>query len=467
MPQNTTYKNPAYKGSASNKALGAFLIIIAVFVSAYTSVYVWIQKRTFFEKLTYKPVTEQVALERSYTMRTVLPTELYVVSGSDESKINVPAGTEVRCFGTYMRMLNYRQDSYSECSPLYYSPDQFFFIELPDGTRGAAQLPETLIGKKIVVDSGETLTVSGIRKKGEGRYPYEFLVNGNSQTYQWGDFECLNEAEETVVYTCPLNGVPEGKRHKVARVPRFYKIPTHSDDGFFLFPRFKQWNMYRIGPWWRGGFMLTVYWLVLLVIVLWRIGALSVRLSVKADRKFIKDASHSNKEVYTNIVHYYWPRYFIPVFIVGCIFSPLVWLWTKIYRKSIMEVLHKELESERCPKCGQLGLKKEYTGKETPERFLRTVHTEAHTATERKNDYSEKVYDPDLDKERYRQWITTTTYAAGSHDVYVHEREYVVCCEKCHAIIQRGQEQVSRTCNYKGGEVLSERTTKEAVKKIP
>ena len=96
MPENTTYKNPSYSGSTSNKFLGALLIIIAIGVSAYTSVYIWIQKRTFFEKLTYKPVTEQVALEQSFTIKTVLSTELHVVSGSDEKKLTVPEGTTVK-----------------------------------------------------------------------------------------------------------------------------------------------------------------------------------------------------------------------------------------------------------------------------------------------------------------------------------------------------------------------------------
>lgn len=443
------------------------MIIIAIGVSAYTSVYIWIQKRTFFEKLTYKPVTEQVALEQSFTIKTVLSTELHVVSGSDEKKLTVPEGTTVKYLGVYMRKLNYRQDYYNESSPKYYSPDQYFFIELPNGTRGVAVLPEMIIGKRIVTNSGDTLTVSGIRKNSSNdRYPYDFSMNGSTQTYKWDDFECLNEAEGTVVYTCPLIGLSDAKRHKEARVPRFYKIPTHDDDGFFLYPRFKRWNMYMMGSWWRGRFMLTIYWIILLVIVLWRVGAYSVRLSVKADRMFIKDASHSNKEVYLNIVHYYWPRYFILVFIVGCIFSPLVWLWTRIYRKSIIDVLHKELESERCPKCGQLGLKKEYTGKVTPERFLRTVHTEAHTITTTKDDENEKIYDRDTGRERYRQLITTTSYAAGSHDVYGYKKEFVVCCDKCQAIVQTGWQEVTRTCNYKGGEVLSERTTKEAVERV-
>lgn len=58
----------------------------------------------------------------------------------------------------------------------------------------------------------------------------------------------------------------------------------------------------------------------------------------------------------------------------------------------------------------------------------------------------------------------TTTYAAGSHDVYHRKKEYVVYCTKCNAVIRTDWEEESKTQNYKGGEVLRESDSLESVK---
>lgn len=425
-PSLNNINNFVAPSNPANKTAGILLIVVAVVISAYISMVVWIEKRTLLEKLTYKPVTEEVAAERVAMLKTSQAVEMQVIYGSDERTMNVKAGTAIKILGVYMTKLNYRSDSHYSASPAYFTEDQYFFIELPNGIRGAAVLPE-LAG-------------------------------------HWNEYSCLNNNGETVVYTCPLAGVPADKQHKVAGVPNIMRIPTHESDGFFLFPRYKSWNMFKMGFWWRGRFMLTVYWLILMIIVLWRLGAYSVRLSVKADRKFVENPSLSGTAVYDKIVRYYWSRYYPAAFVVGCVFSPLVWLWTKMNRSAAMSSLMKELGAERCPKCAKLALAWKYTGKETPWTFLRTVHTDQHTNTHYEDVKGEKVYDPDKDRVRDRQRIITTTYAAGSHDVYHRKKEYVVYCTKCNAVIRTDWEEESKTQNYKGGEILRESASLESVK---
>lgn len=409
-----------------NKLLGFVLIVVAAVVAAYISMVLWVEKRTLFEKLTYKPMTEQVATSRASTLKITQATELQVVSGSTEKKINVQKGTSVKLLGVYMTRLNYRSDPCYDCSPQRFTDDQYFFIELPNGVRGAAKLPE----------------LSG----------------------HWNEYSSLYYNGETVVYTCPLAGVPADKQHKAAHVPSIMKIPTHESDGFFLFPRFKKWNMFKVGSWWRGRFMLGVYWLLLIIILLWRLSASSINLSVKADRKFIENPALNSKQVYEKIVNYYWPRYFPRAFLVGCVATPLVWLWTKINRESTISSLTKELGNERCPKCGKLGLDWKFTGNQTTPRSLGITYFEGGTYSYTTQDYSgPKVWDPDQEKMRFRTKTITTTYAPGSYELFEYKKEYVVTCSKCGAVIQRGWETQRYTGNRKGGEELRQYSSLEPV----
>ena len=442
----------------SSVLLRTLLILVALPIALYISVMVWIQKRTIFEKLTYKPVTEQVALDRSFTLKTVLPTEMHVLASVDPGTVNVPAGTTVKYLGVYMRMLNFRSDYYHESSPKYYSPDQYFLIELPDGTRGVAALPEIIIGKKIVTNSGDTLTVSGIKKNSsKDQYPYDFLVEGSKETYKWDDFTCVIEDGNVVVYTCPLNGVPDEKRHKAAGVPKFMKIPTHDDDGFFLYPRFKKWNMFMILPWWRGRLMLDVYWFVLLIIVLWRLGAWSIRINIKADKKYL-NPEYDDNEAYNKIVGYYWPRFYALAFIAGCIFTPLIWLWTRIYTKSVFDGLKSDLKV-RCPKCRKLTLKTEFTGRKTEERFVGTCSYTPESTTRVTGKVWDENKDTLLGSGGYRENTETIYYNTVTYDDYVYQAEYRTFCPEC-GFSKTGWQTCHTAKNTQGGDVRKVESTK-------
>ena len=458
-----------YKGRTSNKFLGFVIILAAIVVSLVTSSYIWVWKRAFFERLTYCPIDEAVALGKAFDLKTVLPTELNVISGSDKAKVSIPAKTTVKVLGAYMSNLHHRPDSFYNLSPKGYSPDQYYLVQLADGTRGSAQLPEMLLGQRVVIrkgdHTGDTLTVSGVKiNSTNDKFPYDFSVKGSQQTYRWSDFTCLNEKSETVVYSYPLGRLPVDQWKKAARVPSFMRIPTHDSNGFFLFPRYKKWNMYMLRPWARSGFMLNVYWILILLVVLWRLSAYSINISVKADHMFRDNPSLSNRQVYDKTVQYYFKKYYPRAFLVGCVFSPLVWLLTRINRSAMMSGLTKELDSERCSKCGKLGIEWKYTGNVTAERYLGTFSSEGGTYEQTVYDYGgEKVWDPEKEEFRYRKKTISTTFAPGSYEVYESEKEWMVYCTKCGAVFQKGWEKNKRTANRKGGELLRERTTMEPV----
>lgn len=130
--------------------------IPAIFVAAYASIFFMVEMRSLFLKLSYKPLTEEAAMERAVPMKTIFPTTMQVMSGSDKKEIELKAGTPIKFIGACMKLLNNRVDGKTDLrrpsyimSPRVYTPSQLFLIETEDGIRGAAFLPEAIIGRKL------------------------------------------------------------------------------------------------------------------------------------------------------------------------------------------------------------------------------------------------------------------------------------------------------------------------------
>ena len=229
-------------------------------------------------------------------------------------------------------------------SPVNYTPGQYFVIETDDGVFGAAILPEALIGRKIIIKDGEhkndTMTVNGVKKNtSDNRYPYTYLVEETKDVFSWGEFTCINEKVEMIAYTCPLAKVAPERQKKFLRVPSYVPIPTHEKDGFFLFPRFKAWNMFRLKPWARSLVTVILIWIILMVLTLWIVGRRSFNIALKTN-KFLNDTSLTNQEAYSKSIKYYCTRYYPWAFIAGGLFTPLVWLWTRsMNNKTDVEVI--------------------------------------------------------------------------------------------------------------------------------
>ena len=433
----------------------------AIFVAAYASIFFMVEMRSLFLKLTYKPLTEEAAMERAVPMKTIFPTTMQVMSGSDKKEIELKAGTPIKFIGACMKLLNNRVDGnndpirhpYFQLSPRVYTPSQLFLIETEDGIRGAAFLPEAIIGREIEItkgdETGQSFVVSGIKKiKSDDEFPYEISVEGSDKTFKWGTFTQLTKGKEIVVYNNPFGGVPEEMQHKKAHVPRFMPIPKHEQNGFFLFPRFKVWNMYYLKPFFRSLIILILLWIILLVVAVWRIGSHHHNAFWTARKKFMQNTSLDNIDAQAKILWYYWPRYYPFAFIGGCLFTPLIWLWTRMNHVDLITTLRQEF-SIRCPNCHQMTLKYGRTGNETEKRFVGHVHHRAHT--DRK--VTGTVYDEAA--KQMRENTVTTHYSAEDYDDYVYDVELQLACTHCD-FCEKHWETWHHSENQVGGHITSQ-----------
>ena len=409
--------------------------IIAIGVAAYVSVVFLVEMRSLFLKLSYKPITEEVALEKAIPMKTVLPTTLYVMSGSDQREIDLRPGTNIKILGASMKLLSARADGssdvyhpYYDLSPKVFTPTQVFLIETENGIRGNAMLPEAIIGRKIVVKSGEeagdTLVVKGVKKiKSEDTFPYTYTVEGRKNSYNWGEFNVPVEEGQIVVYNNPFGGVPEEMQHKKAHIPSFMKIPVHEQNGFFLFPRFKIWNMYLLKPFFRSLLMLIIVWLVILVIALWRNHSHNFNAVYKYKDSCLKDTSLDNEQAQAKFLRLYWPRYYPYAFILGCLYTPLIWILTSGNHRNLMRDLKDDL-SKRCPHCHHMTLEHGSTGKKTEKQFVRHVHRDGYT--KKSTDYKRSLFSDDV-----KVTTSSTGVSALDYDLYVYQAERFFKCSEC------------------------------------
>ena len=344
---------------------GFWVRIVAFLVSLVISVYCITQYRCIWKILSYKPITEEMALEKAVEMKTSIATQMTVLSDSSFQK-NVAAGTRVKILGAYMYHLTFRNDdiNYHHLSPRNYTPSQYFYIELPDGTRGYAALPEALVGRRIVVTQGDnvgdTWVVSSVKKNNsKDKFPFDYYVEGKKKPYHWGEFGCLNNEVEMVVYTCPLLNVPENEMWKETKVPPFLKIPVYMSGGFFLFPRFKSWHAFLIMPIARGIIAIAV-WLLLLLIAHKILNGIRFNIGYRVQEKILPNKALSKDEVFKRSMDYFNRHYVVPEFIASCLFSPIAIFLIRLFsihknsfRRDICESI-----TMRCPKCCHLVKKK-------------------------------------------------------------------------------------------------------------
>lgn len=383
---------PEYHASNGVSIQVTLLSILVFVVSLVIGVFCITQYRCVWKMLSYKPINEEMALERAVEVKTAIATKMTVLSDSVFEK-DVTAGTPVKVLGAYMRDLSYRNDEYHNLSPRNYTPGQYYYIELPDGSRGAAVLPEALIGRRIVVtkgdDAGDTLVVSGVKKnKSQDTYPFDYYAEGKKKPYHWGEFSCLNEEVEMVVYSCPLLNVPKEKLWKVTKVPPFFKIPVYMRGGFFLFPRFKSWHAFLIVPFARWAISIAV-WLLLLFLARWILSNVSINIGLRARDKFMPNMTLSKDEVYKKAVDYFEHHYIIHELIAGCLFTPVVLISNnrRFFYKDICNSI-----TMRCPKCGhEIRKKTTDTPWETEVKML--AATPKKVLKEGRRGYSEDDYE--------------------------------------------------------------------------
>lgn len=460
MSDNDIQDNNPHVPSTFFYCLARLVIGAAAVVAAgYLSILFYVEMRSLFYKLSYKPITEEVALERAVQMKTLLPTKMRVISGSEKSEIELRAGTSIKVIAVCMSPLNQRVDEQLgvhnfKQPPTSYTPSQVYLIETDNGVRGVAALPEMVIGRRMRVtegeDAGDTLLVTGIKKiQSKDKYPYEFIVEGRSTTYKWGMFSYPRPDSAIVVYNSPSGDeIPGALQQSVSRVPSFLRTPVHESEGFFLFPRYKVWNMYKLVPFFRSAIILFLIWIVLMVIALWRLSSRSFNAWWKGKTRYIEDASYDNIDAQSKLLWLYWRKYYPFAFIAGCMFTPLIWLWTSRHHREMLCDL-RELMSKRCPQCHHLSLKYGPSGKESERRFIGHVHKGAHSETVVTGEKYDKV------AKQTRQDTVTTRYEAESYDEYEYEVEMKLGCTKCN-FCETHWETRHEKRNHEGGGVAGE-----------
>lgn len=384
---------PKYHAPETVSIRNMLLEILVFVLSLVIGVFCITQYRCIWKMLSYKPVSEEEALEKAIEMKTSVATKMTVLSDSVYEK-DVAAGTPIKVLGAYMRDLSYRNDEYHNLSPRNYTPGQYYYIELADGTRGAAMLPEALIGRRMVItkgdDAGDTLTVSSVKKnKSNDTYPFDYYAEGKKTPYHWGEFSCMNEEVKMVVYSCPLLNVPKEKLWKVTWVPPFMKIPVYMRGGFFLFPRFKSWHAFLIVPLARWAISIAV-WLLLLFLARWILSDVGIKLGLLARDKFMPDMTLSKDEVYKKAVGYFDRHYLIHESVASCLFTPIIMLITS-NRKFFYNFICDSI-TMRCPKCGhEIRKKKTDAPQETEVKML--APTPHRVLKKGRSGYSENDYE--------------------------------------------------------------------------
>lgn len=152
-----------------------------------------------FIALSYRKADESYIEECSKVVRTKFKTQLTVVQTDEKAApgftseppvvMDIPVGTQVKVLAIYQKGLN------GNTKPYYYNIYQKRLIELPDGTRGYAELPEACLGMKIKDKTGKTHIITGIGKEKaeQGENPYFLLFDGEKQHHSFKDFTFQKE----------------------------------------------------------------------------------------------------------------------------------------------------------------------------------------------------------------------------------------------------------------------------------
>ncbi len=370
--------------SSAAGLLRLLLFIVALPISLYISTFIWVQSRTFFASQTYQPIDEPVALGKAVEIETSKPIEVNVFAGEERGKREVKAGSRVKVLGVFMMGLNRQIDGNKSLAPNVPTPTRNYYVELADGTRGIAQL-----GMEVAADS--------------------------------------TSAAETVVYSCPMPGVPSAQLKKHLLVPPYLSIPRYEQEGFYMFPKHSGWNMYNLRPFWRSRFFFVVVWLVLMVLMLKVVGSCSNAAHRKAFAT-LHDTTLDNPTAYNQAIALYQRLYYPWAFVAGCLFTPLVWIWTKMNYSIFIDSLKKEA-TNRCPKCHQISLKYETTGRETDKRYLGRFEGRPSSIT----NATGRVWDRSMDGGKGGWRINTETmhFAKEQWDEYSYQEEMALRCSQC------------------------------------
>ncbi len=308
-----------------------FLLVCALALNSIT-----------FIALSYRKADESYIEECSKVVRTKFKTQLTVVQTDEKAEpgstseppvvMDIPVGTQVKVLAIYQKGLN------GNTKPYYYNIYQKRLIELPDGTRGYAELPEACLGMKIKDKTGKTHIITGIGKEKaeQGENPYFLLFDGEKQHHSFKDFTFQKEWTSHG-YAYPIYiGNPEIAGLSLSLGKGFYSYPFIID--IFFIP---YWLRLILGISGILFFLFYIpfkyfYWLS--------------KVSAKPLYDETLSASEARKKAQRRHSIGWWAF----LILTGSIINPFMWfvIWLVSSWKSELNGLMKI----RCPRCNKMGV---------------------------------------------------------------------------------------------------------------
>lgn len=308
-----------------------FLLVCALALNSIT-----------FIALSYRKADESYIEECSKVVRTKFKTQLTVVQTDEKAEpgstseppvvMDIPVGTQVKVLAIYQKGLN------GNTKPYYYNIYQKRLIELPDGTRGYAELPEACLGMKIKDKTGKTHIITGIGKEKaeQGENPYFLLFDGEKQHHSFKDFTFQKEWTSHG-YAYPIYiGNPEIAGLSLPLGKGFYSYPFIID--IFFIP---YWLRLILGISGILFFLFYIpfkyfYWLS--------------KVSAKPLYDDTLSASEARKKAQRRHSIGWWAF----LILTGSIVNPFMWfvIWLVSSWKSELNGLMKI----RCPRCNKMGV---------------------------------------------------------------------------------------------------------------
>lgn len=329
--------------------------------------------------LDFKKVDESLVGERTRTIKTKYSFTAIELDLSDSCAI--AAGKTVKILA--QKAPNFMDLTFKKPKRLLaYRPDVQFLVELPDGKRVWAVLPEASIGLKVLcLETQDTIVIADVTRSSKAvrdsryNYLYKDKASGKSYTFEelgWGLKGQVYYYQHHLSLQSPSDsGIVSKFAEWQARHPLYRAI--QGKEAFYQYPRFSFLNTRWMSNGWHIVFMI-VNFLVIIVLYL-------ILLYLIFDALFTKVMKVTIFQIKSlgNGTVLFLSRLLLLALMLSIIwFLAIIDLFTIIFFISSWGGLLDEIEMERCPYCHSVG-KLSILGKSD-------IHTDVHDSKTRTRD---------------------------------------------------------------------------------
>ena len=273
------FRIPRVKSNLHRTWTTPFLVRLLLFVLALLPIVLIFH----MDRLTFVPITVEEALKRAETVKVTLPeqTVRLVADGKEKS---LAVGSKVTVLGVYKKKLDKGN------SPRVYWTNQQYLLQLRDGSLAHGPLMETAVGHPTLLPSGDTVMVKSVKKVKKrpivqatgvvSAFDYAYTLEGLKETYALEDLKMYFPERVAYQYgglkadtieSARTDTLANGKRAFWPSVRHtLYKvIPSTNKSGYFLYPRFQEWNEFLMKRWFRNLLTLAAFIAFIVILVRW------------------------------------------------------------------------------------------------------------------------------------------------------------------------------------------------------